>query len=458
MSTPNFAKLPNHGRSMHLDRLIDPSSPEWTQTATMLQGNIMRGYGREHSALLLFTIKPRKTGRQKLKALAEKYVSSAYDQERAKAQRSQARAASQHVDKHEVFGGLYLSVWGYHALGYSSAELENAFADPAGVPYVSNWFLTGMEHQGGVLADPPRVKWEAPYRDNRLCGALLLSCDDDSELSGASERAARMINRFGTVFHTECGRILRDKDGKAIEHFGFRDGISMPGVFLDSVPPVLPRHLLVPDVLAHQDNAFGSYVVYRKLEQDVDGFAKAISALAGEAGVSKEYAEAMVVGRFKNGTPLVPSSTSPKEPGFSEDLNGSKCPFHAHIRKVNPRVGSWGQLKSNPIFRRGIPYDSTKQGNGDSTAATGVGLLFLAFQADIGRQFGVISADWSNHKKFLAAGTGTDALTGKLDSAPQKWPGAHGGGKDISVRIERFVTLKGGEFLFAPSTAFFRQL
>ena len=111
---------------------------------------------------------------------------------------------------------------------------------------------------------------------------------------------------------------------------------------------------------------------------------------------------------------------------------------------------------SLPLVRRGIPYGAPVRGTGQPDEP--VGLLFLAFQADIGRQFGIMTAEWVNSPNFPGKDTGTDALIGSAQAGSQRWPGARGGGNDTDSAISRFVTLKGGEFFFAPSLSFFRKL
>jgi deferrochelatase/peroxidase EfeB len=111
---------------------------------------------------------------------------------------------------------------------------------------------------------------------------------------------------------------------------------------------------------------------------------------------------------------------------------------------------------SIPLLRRGFPYGIYSREPGRKNKP--VGLLFLAFQSDIGRQFGVMTAEWVNNPKFPDHNTGTDALIGSAQDGPQQWPGARGGGSDKACTLGRFVTLRGGEFFFAPSLSFFRNL
>jgi deferrochelatase/peroxidase EfeB len=105
-----------------------------------------------------------------------------------------------------------------------------------------------------------------------------------------------------------------------IEHFGYVDGRSQP-LFLnsdieteknkdgvDQWNPSAPLDLvLVPDPFAEEADCLGSYVVFRKLEQNVQGFKRHEQNLARTLGLSDEDAEragALVVGRFEDGTPV----------------------------------------------------------------------------------------------------------------------------------------------------------
>lgn len=444
-------------QTLNLNAPIEPGSAVWQEAANSLQGNIVKSHGRDYSALILFDIDRDRDCRRKLKDLALRYVTTAARQE----EQAEKFRREKHlgVADRQLFGNLYLSVWGYESLEYSPIELSNAFPDPEGIPGVTNWFLSGMEYQGAILGDPPALTWEAPYGQHRLAAMLLLACDDPAVLSRAVNAALEEIAGLGRVVRIETGITLRDKESRAIEHFGFVDGLSQPGVFVDSPQPALPRHLLVRDVLAREENAFGSYLVYRKLQQDVKGFDAAVAELANTLEVPIESAEALVMGRFKDGTPLVHSGTAAEsaipEPDFRGDPDGAKCPFHAHIRKVNPRVWPNGNPVHVPLFRRGIPYGSYVRDFLQEPPSHGVGLLFLAFQADIARQFGLITREWVNGENFLRKESGLDVLIGRPSSRASKWPVKEGTKECL---FHRLVRLMGGEFFFAPSAAFFRNL
>ena len=117
-------------------------------------------------------------------------------------------------------------------------------------------------------------------------------------------------------------------------------------------------------------------------------------------------------------------------------------------------------------------------------------VTFLCYQADIWEQFEFIQRFWANNPLFVEPGpnsnpfdgkaqpnypdaTGIDAvigqaISGQMDPSPgigvqgeppRHWPAAWGK-PTVSVKADfaRFVTLKGGEYLFAPSVGFLKSL
>ena len=93
----------------------------------------------------------------------------------------------------------------------------------------------------------------------------------------------------------------------------------------------------------------GSYVVYRKLQQDVAGFWQFMKREAVRAS-GKQDAPALVwlasrcVGRWPSGAPLVlaPLADDPQLRDrndflYRDDPDGLACPIGAHIRRTNPR-------------------------------------------------------------------------------------------------------------------------
>jgi deferrochelatase/peroxidase EfeB len=147
------------------------------------------------------------------------------------------------------------------------------------------------------------------------------------------------------------------------------------------------------------------------------------------------------------------------------DPHGNRCPFTAHIRKANPRGELEGleQERRRRIARRGIPYgDPTPPGDDlDSLPEFGVGLLFQCCQADLHEQFETLQKVWANNSESPFKTTGKDPVIGESSDGtfpkivfPKAWD-------DTAKKrfdFHGYVTMKGGEYFFAPSISFLRSL
>ncbi len=96
----------------------------------------------------------------------------------------------------------------------------------------------------------------------------------------------------------------------------------------------------------------GSYLVFRQLEQDVPGFWRFVDEQAGHDEQRRRALADAMVGRRRDGTPLIPPTSKliagiasnrreHETNGFlyDDDPDGIRCPFGAHIRRANPRTG-----------------------------------------------------------------------------------------------------------------------
>jgi Dyp-type peroxidase family len=285
------------------------------------------------------------------------------------------------------------------------------------------------------------------------------------------------------ITHVQKGEMLRNEDRLSIEHFGYIDGISQPKFLKGETAPGSAWNdnmnlgaVLVEEKIEGYTNCFGSFFVFRKLEQNVKLFNQKVNALAGmlSAGNNSpdavKLAAAYVIGRFKNGTPV---TKHPKELSihkeeeldndfnFNNDKQGLKCPFHAHIRAVAPRDID-PCYDFNRIVRRGIPYDEAGR-NGDMSwfPEGNVGLLFMCYQLDIRRYFEKLQLEWASQGKIGRRKIPMDGIIGQGDSndLPQTWP-AHWDGPDTmdGFRFSDTVILKGGEYFFAPSIPFLLRM
>ena len=461
---------------------IDPHNPMFAKMLRNLQGNILKGHGRDHTAHIFLTFTASGADlRAKFGALANSLVTS------AARQRDETDQFKQFGISGVPFGNVLLTASGYAKLGVAVPGLND------------DHFKDGMKARGSDFNDPSPSTWDAGYNASPI-DAMLLVADDDPDL--VQLEASQLINKaseFAEVVQVERGTALRTEEGEGIEHFGYVDGRSQPIYFASDLPdegaidkwdPSEPlKRVLVADPATNAADSFGSYFVFRKLEQNVRGFKLREQELAdalGLVGTDRERAGAMVVGRFEDGTPLVLSPVEGFKPvkennfQFDVDPDGLKCPFHAHIRKTTPRGdirrklvqgGSDEELeRSRRITRRGITY-GTRPKHPEAEQSlnelpTGnVGLLFMCFQSSITDQFAFMQASWANEENFVLPDTGQDPVIAQAPvggTIPQTWHPEYGKpsppAPTVSFSFGQFVTLKGGEFFFAPSIPFFKGL
>jgi len=463
---------------------VDPKDPALSTMLKNLQANILKPHGRDFTRHLFLSFRAPPS---QVKAWIKKEIAP-----RVTSALSQFANSGPGVDG-GIVCGFFLS-----ARGYEFLELDTSGFD-------SDSFRNGMKNQeNGVFSklldldneDPPVASWEPGFQQE--IHALVTLADD--QLSVVDTHVARLeaslLDVVGIVAR-ESGNTLRRKK-EPVEHFGYFDGISQP-IFtkpdLDKARAQNPNFdtwnpgarlnlVLVDDPLTTAVDAFGSYLVYRKLAQDVALFATRIKRLATDLGVDDNLAGAYTVGRFKDGTPvaLAKQATAPGEFSktndfdFAGDDSGARCPFHAHIRKTNPRgttpLTSLEGEKRRRIARRGIPYGPPVTGAADNlpnddNPATPRGLLFLCFQANIEDQFEFIQRTWVDNKHFptsvltnglLQHDTGDDPLIGQDPDEAQRWPKKWGERQKKTINVEAAVTLRGGEYFFAPSIPFLTAL
>ena len=92
----------------------------------------------------------------------------------------------------------------------------------------------------------------------------------------------------------------------------------------------------------------------------------------------------------------------------------------------------------------------------------GVGLLFMAYNVSLARQFVFMQASWANNAGFQAPNTGIDPITGQgvvAGPGPQ-WSKAWDDPASVKQNFDfhGFVTMRGGEYFCAPSLTFFKTL
>jgi len=430
-----------------------------------LQANILKGHGREHVALLFLEVTDAPRARAFLHAFP---VTDAHTQLQEALQFKATRSPG------GVVRLAFLSQTGMTKFGRQGAFLGfGAFAG-------------GMAADTQVLDDGTTANWQDELK-RPLDVLLLVAYHHEVDFARIVGKLAADLGKEDSGFEirfVQEGRAYRNADGEGIEHFGYVDGRSQP-LMLQSELAKEPRtvydpaaplsQFLVPDPLdAGGASSDGSFFVFRKLEQDVAGFKQAEEALADDLGLvddDRERAGAQVVGRFEDGTPLTLQDMEAGVPvandfDYSADAGAGKCPFHAHIRKTNPRGSSPGGLafdKGVQMARRGITYGARLQDPDTKDLIDqpndGVGLLFMSYQASIENQFRFMQTVWANNENFPEAGIGMDPIIGQRGTLGQHWPPIYNSTAGaIQKLFAGFVTLKGGEYFFAPSIAGLRKL
>jgi Dyp-type peroxidase family len=272
----------------------------------------------------------------------------------------------------------------------------------------------------------------------------------------------------------QYGRRLEE----GVEHFGFKDGISQPGIrgFTEETvrygrleaktqpgTPIIAAGEFVlgyerepgssPDARRPEPPAWmrdGSFQVFLRLTQNVHGWRTQMTRLRASSKANVDV-EARVIGRNKDGSPLASNGRSEAQNDFTydDDPEGLKTPRFAHIRRMNLRdKGVFHRTRR--VLRRGIPFGPAVP-NGAPEDNVERGLLFNAFMASIEDKFEFLQR-WASNSSSLPAtpadADGPDPVTGTSD-APCFLRQDDGASQEI--HFERFVRTSGAVYAFAPS-------
>jgi Dyp-type peroxidase family len=218
----------------------------------------------------------------------------------------------------------------------------------------------------------------------------------------------------------------------------------------------------------------GSYLVVRKLVQDVRGFwAFFEEAARKERSADVEFVKLKLaskcVGRWPSGAPLV---LSPEEDRrelamkgrnnlfdyMGDDPFGLSCPIGSHIRRANPRdslppdpVTSLKILKRHRIIRRGRAFGESLSSIGRTQASNDErGLMFVAINANFETQFEFIQRNWIQGSAFGGLSGEVDPLLGSGNGTmtiPERPL------RRLLGNIPRFVTTRGGGYFFLPGVS-----
>jgi len=219
---------------------------------------------------------------------------------------------------------------------------------------------------------------------------------------------------------------------------------------------------------------YGTYMAFRKIQVREPVFEDLISELVLQlqpfnidktSDELREYAYALYMGRFRDGTPLslsdkplaknmwrVNGQDIPFD--YQADVTGSKCPIGAHIRRMNPR----GSGKSGVnIVRRSMRFDDVE------TARSG--LLFVSYQGSITKDFEPLFERMrlAGHSDPIAYRPEDKPSSDKTKDLFDEFtvPAQYGKSSamiNVATNGYELTSFRGGEYFFLPSIAFLNGL
>jgi Dyp-type peroxidase family len=360
-------------------------------------------------------------------------------------------------------------------------------------------FQQGMKARGEILYDTGKngpAHWDPVWQQDRVHAWLAVNARTSEALE---ERCAAMQQ---LMTETSGARLLQAQDACAIylkdkpstqEHFGYTDGFGNPdfqGAERECIPgqgkltsdgrwealatgefllgyadeagelPVAP----IPHLLGRN----GTFIVYRKLHQNVATFRNYLEEKGKLYSGGKEKLAAKFVGRWRDGTPIELSPDQPN-PSIVADKNrntdftyegdpaGVRCPIGAHIRRSHPRDAfgfNGGLVNRRRIMRRGLPYGEYVPEGQPVRDEDDRGIIFMALNASIFRQFEFVQQQWIEYGNDSHLGNDKDPLVANHDGTGKFMVQGTTDPKNPSFLcggLPSFVELRGGDYFFIPS-------
>ncbi len=432
-------------------------------------------------------------------------------------------------------------------------QFPEAFKGTAGGAFQG---MVGRAGAIGDIGENDPSKWnqsmDVVVDWSKVDAAILVGSDDPVQVSeGAADgrvvRYLKTLRAAGsgvTVLGVIHGETRVDEVGH--EHFGFKDGVSQPGVrgvtapddplhnpnqgnpgqdllqpgeFVLGYPRQIPvvaadgttpnpsQGIVAGEAFYTTDPAGsqtvlpswaknGSFLVFRRLAQDVKNFRDSVDQIAATLKISSDLLGAKIVGRYRSGAPLEalkfqagigeyqPPMTDPgiAKPAtanndsinndfeYADDDQGEIVPLAAHIRKAYPRDQSplqedgktfppndpsaESRTQTHRLLRRGIPFGKSLGAPEGGKPADPRGLLFFAYQTDIERQFEFVQRAWVDDPDFPQKNAGQDPIiTNNTAAGPIAGCPFHkkADASQCPVSFKHFVATRGGQYFFSPS-------
>lgn len=338
-----------------------------------------------------------------------------------------------------------------------------------------------------------------------------------------------------------CAALMENERPSPKEHFGYVDGISNPyfkgcgnpsswvfgaGKLMSRSEPRSEQSWAPLEtgefILGYKDEAQelpaapiprmlsmnGTYMVYRKLHENVGSFNRYLDELGKDYPGGREELAAKMVGRWRNGAPITSYPTKEEADSYGQalveaelkreqastdeerknanahlqqlrkglraytyhnDIPGHQCPVGAHTRRANPRgaleFGQDGAFNDKPsaltnrrrLLRRGLPYGQVENSDSDDGDH---GIIFMCVNASIERQFEFVQQQWMNYGNDFKLSNEKDPIIGNHNGQDHFMIQGSSAEKPpfFCAKLPRFVDTRGGEYFFIPSITAVRMM
>lgn len=362
-------------------------------------------------------------------------------------------------------------------------------------------FQAGMQARAHLLNDVRRnapENWDPVWREGPVHMLISLSAVSSVALEDRCSQLQQILKSHGGISiigQQDAAALVIDGHPTSKEHFGYTDGIGNPDMAGAGLGARPGRGKPMPDgkwapietgefVLGYPDEAGetppgpepkllslnGSFLVYRKLHQNVATFRNFLETQGRKYPGGKAKLAAKFVGRWQDGTPLAlsPDGENPtlaadsmrnNDFSYDDDPVGANVPLGAHIRRMNPResFGLGGKIANrHRIARRGLPYGKWCPLDQPANDTDEHGVIFMIINASIKRQFEFVWQQWANYGNDFQQGNDRDPIvgnhtgTGKMvvqgdPDEPEDSPAY------VVPDLPQFVEVRGGEYFFVPS-------
>ena len=361
-----------------------------------IQGNILKGHGRKFSSGLFVVLPWKRDDASRLIAELADYVTSAKEQWDESRKRHEARENGGEEPSERTFMMMALSGRCYDRLAlkkFGYPEQPPDRSDRAAFEV----FEKGMKaSSGGGYAGwrPDTSSWELRLSSD-FDLFLLIAHDSKKELMHEVRSIRRILATENDLdparqIEEEFGRrsaresdLQKEKNVPAIEHFGYVDGISQPA-FLTTNPKAsqtdveasqtdkapLGRTILWAENPSKEDEnaptSYGSFLSVLKLEQNVRAFQESARELQAALRLrTPEEAEALAVGREKDGTPLIRTVVGKKLPPpgvrMKEPLTAVRLDERQPLIPVDDGDPVILEVEGKPLIRRFVEYDDNEK-------------------------------------------------------------------------------------------------